>query len=633
MLRSGYDWRLVGPCLVAAAWLHVATAAALSAKSGAEGAAPGQPQEVGEEAIATLIDQLGAEDFARRERAEAELRRLGLLAFDALHQAQYNEDIEISLRSRYLLRSMAIRWFRDDDPLETKELLRGYEDKPADERRNLMEQLAKLPEHQGLAALCRLARFESSNTLSKRAALLVMQQPPASEAAVSTRIAELIRREVGLSQREAAEWLRTYVGTLAQAGDSFDAWERIRRHEEDLFQKTPEKTSLDIVRDLLRWEAELLERLQRHEQAQAMISRTIDLVDGTREQLGEMVAWLMERKTWGAVEELAKRFPERFGESALLLYPLAEAQLQQGRKAQAEETAQRALGIKAQAPQEHIEAAFHLQERGLFEWAEREYRLVIQLGPAGGQYELRARFLLSEMLHDQQREQDAAQVLQVVVDGMDRDQNVLQMVTRIGREAESIRSRMYYFWSEHHKSTGDIAKQIEQLRQGIKQDPTDADVLIAMYRVPAPDEGWREETLKLIREAGQQFREQIQECEQQAAEAPIEEARSLYHRQLATALNQFAWLIANTEGDYDHALRCSQRSLELVPNTSGYLDTLGRCCFAKQDYENAVKNQARAVELEPHSGQIRRQLEFFKQALAARKEADRKPSSSSPENR
>jgi len=73
--------------------------------------------------------------------------------------------------------------------------------------------------------------------------------------------------------------------------------------------------------------------------------------------------------------------------------------------------------------------------------------------------------------------------------------------------------------------------------------------------------------------------------------------------------------VANTEGDYDEALRSSQRSLELRPETAGYLDTLGRCYFAKGDYKNAVFHQSRAVELEPHSQQIRRQLELFQKAL------------------
>jgi tetratricopeptide (TPR) repeat protein len=347
------------------------------------------------------------------------------------------------------------------------------------------------------------------------------------------------------------------------------------------------------------------------------VMKTIDLLDGSREQLVEMAAWLSQRKAWALVEQLAKRFPERFNENVSLLYPLAEAQLQQGRKEAAEETALRALKANADMPQEHNEVAYLLQERGLFAWAEREYRQVMDLGPPGSLHEVRARFLLSEMLHDQQRDLDAAKALQPITEALDKDQAVLHVVARLFRQPGSVRSRMQFFFAEHAKATGKATEQIEHLREAVKQDSTDADVLIAMYRAPAPDDKWRQDTSNLLRQAIKSFRDKIRECEQQANESPIEEGRALYQRQLALELNQFAWLVANTEGDYDEALRCSQRSLELLPENAGYLDTLGRCYFAKQDYENAVKCQSRALKLEPHSGQMQRQLKLFQQAQEA----------------
>jgi hypothetical protein len=48
------------------------------------------------------------------------------------------------------------------------------------------------------------------------------------------------------------------------------------------------------------------------------------------------------------------------------------------------------------------------------------------------------------------------------------------------------------------------------------------------------------------------------------------------------------------------------------------LDTLGRCYYAAGDLENAVKYQSQAVKLDQHSGQMRRQLEFFQKELAAK---------------
>ena len=174
---------------------------------------------------------------------------------------------------------------------------------------------------------------------------------------------------------------------------------------------------------------------------------------------------------------------------------------------------------------------------------------------------------------------------------------------------------MYYFLAEHARLNGDRKQYVEHLKKAVGYDPTDADVLIGIYRASEKDPALRKETLDLIREAAGEFRDETIEYERQAAEAPTEDIRAEYHRELASAHNQLAWLVSNTEGDYDEAVRSSQRSLELRPETAGYLDTLGRCFYAKGDYKSAVLHQSRAAELDPHSVQIRRQLEFFQQAL------------------
>jgi Flp pilus assembly protein TadD len=281
----------------------------------------------------------------------------------------------------------------------------------------------------------------------------------------------------------------------------------------------------------------------------------------------------------------------------------------------AEETAQRAAALNPENPQEHILAAYTLQEHGLFDWAEREYRQILQRGPAGSPEDLRTRFLLSEMLHDLQRELEAAQVLQGASDVLDKDQNAVHQIARLGRDPGGMRSRMHYFYAEHQRLQGNSPKQREHLQEAVKHDNTDADVLIAMYRVADSDPAWKEMTANLIRDAAAEFRAEIRAGEQQAAAAPNDEIRELYNRQLAQSHNQLAWLLSNTTGDYDEALRSSLRSLDLHPKSAGYLDTLGRCYYAKGDYENAVRTQAEAVELEPHSCQIRRQLELFQAAL------------------
>jgi tetratricopeptide (TPR) repeat protein len=168
---------------------------------------------------------------------------------------------------------------------------------------------------------------------------------------------------------------------------------------------------------------------------------------------------------------------------------------------------------------------------------------------------------------------------------------------------------------------------MEHLRRGIEANPTDADVLIAMYRVSDPGEPWRKEVTERIETAVKYFQDRIAEARGQIKELQRagvdEEQGAVYRAYLASGCNQLAWLVSNTQGDFREALRCSQESLQIVPDEAGFLDTLGRCYYALGDFENAVKHQARAVELEPHSGQLARQLELFRTALAQTKKEAR----------
>ncbi len=129
-----------------------------------------------------------------------------------------------------------------------------------------------------------------------------------------------------------------------------------------------------------------------------------------------------------------------------------------------------------------------------------------------------------------------------------------------------------------------------------------------MYRLQPADEAWKTETRELIEDAVKQFTDTLAELKQQGEDT--------YQSELASTYNQLAWLIGNTEGDYEAAVRYSHNSLDIRPQTAGYLDTLGRCYFAIKDYENAVRYQRRAAKLEPFSEQIQRQLTEFEQVLS-----------------
>ena len=566
------------------------------------------------ERVAQLIEELGAEQYVRRERAQEELRRLGMEAFDALWEAQQHEDIEIALRARYLLRSLPVPWTEETDPPVVKQLLRGYENGNREERRRRMEQLASLDDLQGVAPLCRLVRFEADRVLSKEAAIRMLHRAFQEECPQRPQLAALIRKSIGRSARPAAAWLATFARTLEDPDSTLVEWERISGAEEAVLRKSPEETDRRIVRDLLRWRVELLLDRSRSEEALQVAQQTLRWLEEDRQELLEMVDWSIRHSLWSLADAVAARFPEAFARDPLLMYRAAEVQRKSGRRELAEETARRALEREPDRHEQHLETAGQLRDRLLYEWAERELRRVMEATRPQDEAGLEARLLLANMLFDLGRELASAEILQATVEALDRDKAA---AASLGVTADRVRAWMHYRFAMHYGRQGDRQRQRQHLEQALRHQPNDVDVLIASYRLGGDDPSWHAMAAARIREVATRLRETARQYEEIHKNPAYPRMQPDPLTQLASAHNEFAWLVSNTEGDLQEALRSGQRALELSPDNAAYLDTLGRCYYALGDLPNAVKYQARAARLEPWTQQIRRQLELFQQELEA----------------
>ncbi len=177
--------------------------------------------------VPQLIEQLGHPSYAARVRARETLERLGLQAFDDLHAAQYYSDVEVATTARYLVSSLLVSWSTESDPPGVREALHEYGAQSETERQNRMDRLAELPGRQGLAALVRLARFETSLKLSREAALAVMRGPMTEDEAVRKAQAETIREVLGRNERQAAQWLRVYAEDLEQGEYAAEKWKTL----------------------------------------------------------------------------------------------------------------------------------------------------------------------------------------------------------------------------------------------------------------------------------------------------------------------------------------------------------------------------------------------------------------------
>ncbi|NLX56257.1 MAG: hypothetical protein GXY58_14205 [Planctomycetaceae bacterium] len=580
--------------------------------------------------IAELIQQLGAPEYATRERAQAELQRLRLDAFDALNEAQFHDDIEIAMSARYLVLSMQVNWASDDDAPEVKQQLRGYGDRPENERRALIDQLALLGPAPALRPLCRLARYEASERLSKHAALRALGLAVPADAAGRQELAQTLQARMGKSKRVAADWLRTYALLLRGEAAAVARWQELVDREQSRLVDTPEQTSREITRDLLKWFADQLAQRNRTEEALAVMRKMTSLLNSTPQEVLDAVDWFRERESWSIVVDIASQFPETFRRSPQLLYRLAETYSHLDDRQKAAETAQLALNATADNADRHLELAGILEHDGLFESAEQEYRHVAAMLESNPMHALLARYYLAELLHARHQDQAAGNLLQEIVEAVESSEEVRATLENdLGKDLGSTRSRLYFFWAEHEVRQGNPARQRELLLEGYRHDPRDADLLIAMYRVPEADETWERETRTRINTAADKYRHQITELQERLKEVRQADDRALILGQLALMNNQLAWLVANTDGNADEAIKCSLESLRLLENRSGFLDTLGRCYYAKGDFANAVKYQSRAVAQEPHSPTMVAQLELFQKALREQ-EAAQGPGEAAP---
>lgn len=573
--------------------------------------------ERGDARIAKLIEQLGDSQFAVRQRAQQELIKLGFEAFDALSDAESSGDPEIAMQASYLVRLIRSDWTREGDPRQIQQILKDYEALGDDRRLARIKQLAELPGNQGLDWLCRLVRFEKSPVLSKQAALAVMRQTVTpGEAAWSGRAAT-ISKTLMHGRRPAAKWLLAYVQAQNDPDGALEKWSALTDAERLTLEQHPQETHNQIVMELLKRKIDLLDRLGRGDETMDVMHQMALCERGDSASLTELIEWLVKRKAWNVVNEVADRFAVSFESDALLMYTLCEARLAEGQREQAEKMADKALKLNGDSPQEHTAAAQRLRERGLVEWAEREWRYIISLGPMGSQTDVEARRLLAERLHDQQLDLEAAQLFKGLLDAADSDMNVMQRIRSQPQQGETspnmLRATMNFYLSSHAASQKDPAGARQYLDKALQQDRTNIEVLIALYPLTGNEPPKRAEIVKLIKAV-------IDDCRARIDDAA--EEHPLYNQIVSTFNNQIAWLVANTEGDLDEAIRLSHKSIELARaagegnRLGGLLDTLAHCYFAKKDYANAVKYQTEAAQLDPQTAAIGRQLKVFREALA-----------------
>lgn len=572
------------------------------------------PSEAGA-TVAALIERLGDPRYAERRDAQRRLEAVGLRAFDALRAATEHADPEVAAASELLLTRMTARWAWPGDPPRVRQQLANYGEQAEETRLDTIGRLGSVSGELGVAALCRLARFDLSPRVSRAAAraLLTTEKPALSDArrdAIRAALRDLEAR-FGPSDRAAATWL-----ALATAdGASADDWRRAFQREAALVRNNDRATDEENGATLgAHWLRAALAEGDTDAAVQAVEQLVTLAPDRAGDLLTRSLEWMEASASWEAVDRVVARQHEAL-RSKRGLYLQARLMATRGDPDRAERLADEAFAAEAdpvavagRALGARSLIANELRWTGRAAWAEREYAAACETLEPLTVDAAHARWRLADLRQDAGRYEEAADDL----DGLDSAINASDealaaykrlygKATRLLQAPSVIAARRHFYRALALRDRGDRPAAMAALRSAIALDPEDADILIAMHRTPPgetdDDAAFAKETRRRIRALCAQFEDAI------AARPDSSEP-----------LNQWAWLVGNTEGDYAKAVRYSRRSLDLDPDNPGLLDTLGRCLYAAGDFDGALRAQRRAVELMPHMQVMQRQLELIEAA-------------------
>ena len=581
--------------------------------------------------VPQLIERLGDPRYAERRDARRRLLGVGLSAFDELRAATTHPDPEVADTCALLLDELTSEWAWLDDPPCVRQRLEDYGRLAPAERVEAIRLLAILPGDEHVRPLARIAWFEPSDRLAHEAAAALLaspelDRPQRRDAAIADAVAELEAKH-GRGRRPSARWLRLAAssgsGDLAPA-ERVDAWRRHALAERDRYERRPRETSLEVVANVY-WEW-LRAALRRGDDdavnaaAVAVIELLPEETPGTSPlRVTRTLLWASEAQRPVVVDRLLAAYGDRLKDKRGL-YVQARLALENGEQQRAEQLAEQALAadaLTASIPsrlRDHgygvgLAIAEELHSAGRADWARAEYAAIgAELDPLT-EVAVVARWRLSESLHDAARYAEAAETLGELVQAINRTPTARRAYGRLDRVSKrfsrnAVVARQQLSAALAARDAGDRRAEIAALNKAITNLGDDADILIAMHQVKDPPPAFAKATLQRIEALCRSF-------EQQIAKAPGD----------AEYFNAWAWLVSNTEGDFDKAVRYSERSLQLRPGSAGLLDTLGRCYFSAGRVAEAVEVQRRAVELEPTMLVMRRQLAEFEAALAEPSEA------------
>ena len=594
-------------------------------------------QQRAEKDIAVLIEQLADPSFRKREEAKWQLKQFGLIAFEQLRvAAKFSDNIQIAREAKYILDSQETIWWSDSDSMQVRTLLRDYSSASLRQKLDRIELLGGLGSSDSWLALCRLARYEYREDLSKLAALELIDALVDSNMQDAD-IYQSLRFATGKNTRPSIRWILESIKLLpgsdsvSSTNSAATTWQGFLEEETAKIGESMEAREAQIrfcqLADKL-----LVDVIPRNQRLQLLEANLPKLISSSSFDVLTIGQWAVDNGLPEFTLKLSNTHQKAFEASGENTYLLAEAQLRLGKNEAAQQTANTAsqrmdLSPKAASlskkhnlvdlvARNRFRLARRLESRGLYDWAKVEY--VAALGDSSSNIDVAIRKSLANFHADAEDYASAAETLEDTALAMQAEIDAGRSTRGMqAQERVEVISLFYLNSARAQAAQGNLDEARKSIRQAYEFNRDDENIVIVIKQLAnGATAEFAQFANHCFEVAVSQFQNRIFESEQFLTNATERERRSA-PRRLANDCNRLAWLLANTDSNIPDAVLLSRQSLELVPNWPNFLDTLAACYTAAGDLPAALEQQEKAVAARPFDRVLNRRLNWLRQSLKA----------------
>ena len=534
-----------------------------------------------------LVRKLGDDSFVVRERAEAQLLRIGIDAYAELQRARNDSDVEIARRAEKILSQYEMLFIgQEHESVRYWITFYAFQTDPVEKGKViwlLCNPFSDARNGEGLRTLCRIARFDETHSLRAEAVKGLIASPPVTPA----------------KQRK---WYRSLREMIADPGD--DELLRLLALFVDL------RCTLDDKKEA----AEIAAKEEEKRTGVPVLYPVIPPVD---EMLRQRVRELTDRIAAFQAKPENNEIRPGNRNDILLFYALAELQELVGLTEERDRTVAAAAAVRTEDASnenplelgesrpfyDHFLVARILRYKYRLKWSMQHALLVAEHGYL--LFKIDACQLAAETCQFEKRFPESIRYFDQAIE-LAKSKDFTDLQSNSAELVKKFSTGRFLTLAQQAVEAGDWDKVREHVDAGLKLDPYELDILILAWRLcqrrPGPDENYRKEIDRKIDSA-------LRNIERGIYREPNTELRRY---KALDACNQAAWLLANTGGDYASSLALIEEAVKEEPESIAYLDTLAHVYSSGKQYDKAVEAQETAVRLAPEGVIFRDALERFR---------------------